>query len=56
MPLVLLVEDDPQVLVLRDSAGQTVSLDGQEYLVLREEDVLGVIESAAATPQLRQVA
>lgn len=25
--------------------GQTVKLDEQEYLVLREEDVLGVIES-----------
>ena len=28
-------------------AGQTVKLDEQELLVLREEDVLGVIESAA---------
>jgi len=28
-------------------AGQTVKLDDQELLVLREEDVLGVIESAA---------
>ena len=27
--------------------GQTVKLDEQEYLVLREEDVLGVIESTA---------
>ncbi len=28
-------------------AGQTVKLDGEEFLVLREEDVLGVIEGAA---------
>jgi len=27
--------------------GQTVKLDEQEFLVLREEDVLGVIESTA---------
>ncbi|MCX9155770.1 co-chaperone GroES [Niveibacterium sp. 24ML] len=27
-------------------SGQTVKLDDQEYLVLREEDVLGVIEGA----------
>jgi len=27
-------------------AGQTVKLDDQEFLVLREEDILGVIESA----------
>lgn len=27
-------------------AGQTVKIDDQEFLVLREEDVLGVIESA----------
>jgi chaperonin GroES len=26
-------------------AGQTVKLDGEEYLVLKEEDVLGIIES-----------
>jgi len=28
-------------------AGQTVKLDDEEYLVLREEDVLGVIEDAS---------
>ncbi len=28
-------------------AGQTVKLDGEEYLVMREEDVFGVIEGAA---------
>ena len=36
-------------------SGQTVKLDGQELLVLREEDVLGVIENSAA-PQLKKVA
>ncbi|HEY1151452.1 MAG TPA: co-chaperone GroES [Pseudoduganella sp.] len=29
-------------------AGQAVKLDGEELLVLREEDILGVIEHAAA--------
>ncbi len=29
-------------------AGQTVKVDGEEVLVLREEDVLGVIENADA--------
>ncbi len=29
-------------------AGQTVKLNGEELLVLREEDVLGVIEGAVA--------
>jgi chaperonin GroES len=29
-------------------AGQTVKLDGEEYLVLREEDVLGIIDTSAA--------
>ncbi|HEY5763465.1 MAG TPA: co-chaperone GroES [Rhodocyclaceae bacterium] len=29
-------------------AGQTVRVDGEELLVMREEDVLGVIEGAAA--------
>jgi chaperonin GroES len=29
-------------------AGQTVKLNGDELLVLREEDVLGIIEGAAA--------
>jgi chaperonin GroES len=28
-------------------AGQTVKLDGEELLVMREEDILGVIEQAA---------
>lgn len=30
-------------------AGQTVKVDGVEYLVLREEDVLGVIENSDAS-------
>ncbi len=30
-------------------AGQTVKLDGEEYLVMREEDVLGIIETDAAS-------
>ena len=34
-------------------AGQAVKLDGQEYLVLREEDVFGVIEDGA---QLKKAA
>ena len=29
-------------------AGQTVKLEGEELLVMREEDILGVIEHAAA--------
>ncbi len=29
-------------------AGQTVKLDGEELLVMREEDVLGVIDTASA--------
>lgn len=29
-------------------AGQTVKIDGEEFLVMREEDVLGVIETASA--------
>jgi chaperonin GroES len=28
-------------------AGTEVKLDGEEYLILREDDVLGIIESAA---------
>ena len=34
-------------------AGQTVKLDGQELLVLREEDVLGVIEEATPAATLK---
>jgi len=34
-------------------AGQSVKLDDQELLVLREEDVLGVIETSAAAPSLK---
>ncbi len=30
-------------------AGQTVKLDGQEVLVMREEDILGIVESAQST-------
>lgn len=29
-------------------AGQTVKLDGEEFLVMREEDILGVIDTASA--------
>lgn len=29
-------------------AGQTVKLDGEEFLVMREEDVLGAIDTASA--------
>ncbi len=29
-------------------AGQTVKLDGEEYLVLKEEDVLGIIENKSS--------
>lgn len=28
-------------------AGQTIKLDGQEYLVMREEDILGIINGQA---------
>ena len=28
-------------------SGQTVKIDGEEFLVLREEDVLGIVESGA---------
>ena len=31
--------------------GQTVRLDDQDYLVLREEDVFGVIENAQESPR-----
>ena len=34
-------------------AGQTVKLDDQELLVLREEDVLGVIGGSTAAPALK---
>ncbi len=34
-------------------AGQTVKLDDKELLVLREEDVLGVIEGSTAAPALK---
>ena len=36
-------------------AGQTVRIDGQELLVMREEDVMGVIEEGVANP-LQKVA
>lgn len=36
------------VLFGKDS-GQTVKIDGQELLVLREEDVMGVIEEGASS-------
>jgi hypothetical protein len=30
-------------------AGTEVKLDGEEYLIMREDDILGVIERAAAS-------
>ena len=36
-------------------AGQTVKVDDQELLVLKEEDVLGIIETTATVP-LKKVA
>ncbi len=35
-------------------AGQTVKIDGQEFLVLKEEDILGIIEGSQAN--LKKVA
>ena len=29
-------------------SGQEIKLDGEEYLIMREDEVLGVIEGAAA--------
>ncbi|MFO1312411.1 MAG: co-chaperone GroES [Burkholderiales bacterium] len=43
----LLVKPGDQVLFGK-YAGQTVKLGDQEYLVMREEDVFGVIEGAAS--------
>jgi len=34
-------------------SGQTVKIDEQEFLVLREEDVMGVIEEGTADPVKR---
>ena len=34
--------------ICRKYAGTEIKLDGEEYLILREDDVLGVIEAAAA--------
>jgi len=31
-------------------SGAEIKLDGQEYLILREEEVLGIIEGKAASP------
>jgi chaperonin GroES len=31
-------------------AGNEVTLDGDEYTILREDDVLGIVEGGAATP------
>lgn len=36
-------------------SGQTVKIDGQEFLVMREEDIMGVIEEGTADP-LKKVA
>jgi len=44
-PLAVKVGDD---VLFGKYAGQIVKLDGEELLVMREEDVLGVIEHAAA--------
>jgi len=32
-------------------AGQTVKLDGEELLVMREEDILGIVEHSAVAAQ-----
>jgi chaperonin GroES len=37
-------------------AGQAVKVDGEELLVLREEDVLGVIDPQPAAPALQAAA
>jgi chaperonin GroES len=44
-PLAVKVGDD---VLFGKYAGQTVKLEGEELLVMREEDILGVIEHAAA--------
>jgi chaperonin GroES len=44
-----------EIVLFGKYAGQTVKLDGVEYLVLKEEDVLGIIEQAAAG-QLKKAA
>lgn len=44
----LLVKNGETVLFGKYS-GQTVKLDGEEYLVLKEEDVLGIIENKSST-------
>jgi chaperonin GroES len=31
-------------------SGQEIKLDGEEYLIMREDEVLGVIENGQATP------
>ena len=35
-------------------SGQEVRLDGEEYLIMREEEVLGVIEGADATKHAKK--
>jgi len=37
-------------------SGQTVKIDDQEFLVLREEDVMDVIEEGSADPAVKKVA
>ena len=32
-------------------SGQEIKVDGEDYLIMREEDVLGVVVPAAATPE-----
>jgi chaperonin GroES len=32
-------------------SGQEIKVDGEDYLIMREEDVLGVVVPAAAKPQ-----
>ena len=34
-------------ILFRKYAGTEIKLDGEEYLILREDDVLGVVETAA---------
>ena len=41
--IALEVKEQDQVLYTKN-AGQTIKIDGDEYIVLKEEDILGVIE------------
>ncbi|HXG94641.1 MAG TPA: co-chaperone GroES [Blastocatellia bacterium] len=34
-------------------AGTEIKLDGEEYLIMREDDILGIIERAAESPKAK---